>query len=65
MTGGAGQLEPASGADVDAMTAQLGRPVRAVRAVAHRCGCGQPDVVQTEPQLTSKKRERTLISVQS
>ena len=42
---------PASAADLAAVTAQLGRPVRAVRGVAHRCGCGQPDVVQTEPQL--------------
>ncbi|MCU0302335.1 MAG: DUF501 domain-containing protein [Candidatus Nanopelagicales bacterium] len=38
-------------ADLAATTAQLGRPVRAVRAVAHRCGCGAPDVVQTEPVL--------------
>jgi uncharacterized protein len=30
---------------------QLGRPPRAVRAVAHRCPCGQPDVVQTSPRL--------------
>lgn len=37
--------------DLAAVTAQLGRPVRAVHAVAHRCGCGQPDVVTTEPQL--------------
>jgi hypothetical protein len=30
---------------------QLGRPPRAVVAVAHRCPCGQPDVVQTAPRL--------------
>ena len=30
---------------------QLGRPPRALRAVAHRCPCGQPDVVQTSPRL--------------
>jgi hypothetical protein len=30
---------------------QLGRPPRALRAVAHRCPCGQPDVVQTFPRL--------------
>jgi hypothetical protein len=30
---------------------QLGRPPRAVAAVAHRCPCGQPDVVQTSPRL--------------
>ncbi len=40
-----------SQADLDAVAEQLGRPVRAVRAVAHRCSCGQPDVLMTEPQL--------------
>jgi hypothetical protein len=30
---------------------QLGRPPRALVAVAHRCPCGQPDVVQTAPRL--------------
>jgi hypothetical protein len=30
---------------------QLGRPVRAVNTVAHRCPCGAPDVVQTAPRL--------------
>jgi hypothetical protein len=30
---------------------QLGRPPRAARAVAHRCGCGLPDVVETSPRL--------------
>jgi len=30
---------------------QLGRPPRAVRAVAHRCPCGNPDVVETLPRL--------------
>ncbi len=47
---GAGPL-PVSQGDLDAVEAQLGRPVRAVRAVAHRCSCGQPDVLMTEPQL--------------
>ncbi len=37
--------------DLAAVTAQLGRPVRAVDAVAHRCGCGRPDVVRTRPAL--------------
>jgi uncharacterized protein len=32
--------------------AQLGRPPRAIRAVAHRCPCGLPDVVETSPRLT-------------
>ncbi len=43
--------QPASDDDLRAVAAQLGRPVRAVRGVAHRCGCGQPDVLRTEPQL--------------
>lgn len=30
---------------------QLGRPPRAMRAVAHRCPCGLPDVVETSPRL--------------
>ena len=29
---------------------QLGRAPRATRAVAHRCPCGLPDVVQTSPR---------------
>jgi hypothetical protein len=31
--------------------AQLGRTPRAIRAVAHRCACGNPDVVETSPRL--------------
>lgn len=38
-------------ADVAAVAAQLGRPPRGLRAVAHRCGCGLPDVVETGPRL--------------
>jgi hypothetical protein len=37
--------------DLAAVEAQLGRPPRAVRAVGHRCPCGNPDVVTTEPRL--------------
>lgn len=37
--------------DVDAVRRQLGREPRGVRAVAHRCSCGDPDVVETEPRL--------------
>jgi uncharacterized protein len=33
------------------VAAQLGRPPRAMRAVAHRCPCGLPDVVETSPRL--------------
>ena len=38
-------------ADRQAVAAQLGRPPRAMRAVAHRCPCGHPDVVETSPRL--------------
>ena len=40
-----------SDADVAAITAQLGREPRGLRAVAHRCPCGLPDVVETAPRL--------------
>ena len=38
-------------ADLAAVAAQLGRPPRAVRAVAYRCPCSLPAVVQTAPRL--------------
>jgi uncharacterized protein len=37
--------------DVAAVAAQLGRPQRSIHAVAHRCPCGNPAVVATEPRL--------------
>jgi hypothetical protein len=37
--------------DEAAVAAQLGREPRAVHAIAHRCPCGNPDVVATEPRL--------------
>ncbi|HEY2551814.1 MAG TPA: DUF501 domain-containing protein [Streptosporangiaceae bacterium] len=40
-----------SAADLAAVTAQLGRPPRGLRRVAHRCPCGLPDVVETAPRL--------------
>jgi len=40
-----------SGADLEVVAAQLGRPPRATRRIAHRCLCGQPDVVETSPRL--------------
>jgi hypothetical protein len=43
--------EPLTDADVAAVHAQLGREPRALRAVAHRCSCGLPDVVRTAPRL--------------
>jgi uncharacterized protein len=33
------------------VAAQLGRAPRAIRSVAHRCSCGNPDVVETSPRL--------------
>ena len=37
--------------DLAVVEAQLGRRPRAVHAVGHRCPCGNPDVVVTEPRL--------------
>ena len=37
--------------DVEVVRAQLGRPPRSMHAVGHRCPCGHPDVVATEPRL--------------
>lgn len=37
--------------DVRAVGLQLGRTPRAMTAVAHRCPCGLPDVVETQPRL--------------
>ncbi len=43
--------ENASQADLDAIESQLGRTPRDVHAIAHRCPCGKPDVVETPPRL--------------
>ena len=37
--------------DEAAVAEQLGRAPRAIHGVAHRCPCGLPDVVATEPRL--------------
>lgn len=37
--------------DEAVVAAQLGRSPRAIHAVGHRCPCGNPDVVATEPRL--------------
>ena len=45
---------PSSALDPDdaaAVTRQLGRAPRGVVRVAHRCPCGDPDVVMTRPRL--------------
>ncbi|BBH17987.1 hypothetical protein Back2_22740 [Nocardioides baekrokdamisoli] len=38
-------------ADIAAIEAQLGRVPRGIAGIGHRCGCGLPDVVTTEPRL--------------
>ena len=40
-----------SAADLGVVARQLGRTPRSVMAIAHRCPCGLPDVVQTAPRL--------------
>jgi hypothetical protein len=42
---------PATEEDLAVVGEQLGRPPRGTRAVAHRCPCGNPDVVETTPRL--------------
>ena len=37
--------------DAEAVAAQLGRAPRGLQAIAPRCPCGLPDVVQTAPRL--------------
>ncbi len=37
--------------DLAVVARQLGRTPRGVLAIAHRCPCGQPDVVETAPRL--------------
>jgi hypothetical protein len=37
--------------EVAVIREQLGREPRGLRAVAHRCPCGRPDVVETAPRL--------------
>jgi hypothetical protein len=46
-----GAVNEVDDADLAAVGAQLGRQPRGVRRVAHRCPCGAPDVVETEPRL--------------
>ncbi|MCZ4498279.1 MAG: hypothetical protein JWQ74_832 [Marmoricola sp.] len=37
--------------DVEAVRAQLGRLPRSIHEIGHRCACGNPSVVTTEPRL--------------
>lgn len=48
MSDSAAELAPR---DRELVGLELGRPPRAIRAVAHRCPCGNPDVVETSPRL--------------
>lgn len=43
--------EPVTDADREIIAQQLGRPPRALRAIAARCPSGHPAVVQTSPRL--------------
>ncbi|MGW4399414.1 DUF501 domain-containing protein [Amycolatopsis nivea] len=45
------RFEPVTDADREVIAQQLGRPPRALRAVAARCPSGHPSVVQTSPRL--------------
>ena len=46
------QADPSvSPIDVEIVHRQLGRPPRGMRGVGHRCECGLPDVVTTDPRL--------------
>jgi hypothetical protein len=42
---------PVDTGDLAAVELQLGRVPRGVVSVAHRCPCGAPDVVETQPRL--------------
>lgn len=44
-------FDPFSSADIDLVSAQLGRPARNVVGIAARCVCGAPTVVATAPRL--------------
>ena len=44
-------LTPATPADIATVSKQLGRPARDIVAIAARCICGNPIVVQTKPRL--------------
>jgi hypothetical protein len=42
---------PIGAEDLECIGRQLGRTPRGVHAIAHRCPCGKPDVVETVPRL--------------
>ncbi len=45
------ETTPPAPDDAAVVQAQLDRPPRGLRGVAHRCPCGNPDVVETAPRL--------------
>ncbi|QSB04571.1 DUF501 domain-containing protein [Natronoglycomyces albus] len=45
------QPQDVTDADAEAVRQQLGRPIRGANAVAWRCPCGKPGVIETEPRL--------------
>ncbi len=45
-------MDPATAADLEAVRQQLGRRPRDTVGVAHRCPCGNADVVATAPRLS-------------
>jgi hypothetical protein len=47
----AGRSGEVADPDLSAVEAQLGREPRGTHAIGHRCPCGLPDVVVTEPRL--------------
>jgi len=51
VSGTGGPDDRVAPADLAAVRAQLGRSPRGTHAVGHRCPCGLPDVVVTEPRL--------------
>ena len=44
-------LTKVSEKDIESVSNQLGRPARDIVAIAARCVCGNPVVVQTKPRL--------------
>jgi len=44
-------MTPATAADIETVSRQLGRPARDVVGIAARCACGNPTVVSTKPRL--------------
>lgn len=52
--------EQVSPSDLGAIANQLGREPRDVHRIAHRCPCGDPDVIETPPRLEDQTPFPTL-----